>query len=75
MAKLTLLRIANVLGNPEEAVRVINENNTRICLAIENTLSLDGTEPNQLEGDLDLNGNTLNNAVIGAEVEFEALPE
>jgi hypothetical protein len=75
MAKLTLLRIANLAGNPEEAVRVINENNTRICLAIENTLSLDGTEPNQLEGDLDLNGNTLNNAVIGAEVEFEALPE
>ncbi len=75
MPKLVLVPVANVGGNPAEVARVINENNARIMAAFENTLSLDGTEPNQLEGDLDLNGYTLDNAVIGEEVVFEGLPE
>jgi hypothetical protein len=63
------------LNNGREVARALNENFDRISAALENTLSLDGTEPNQLEGDLDLNGYVLDNAVIGEEVEFEELPE
>lgn len=72
MPKVVLTPIGSIT-NGREVARVINENFERISAAIENTLSLDGTEPNQLLGDLDLNGYTLDNAVIGGEVEFEGL--
>lgn len=74
MPKLVLVSVGS-LNNGREVARALNENFDRISAALENTLSLDGTEPNQLEGDLDLNGYVLDNAVIGEEVEFEELPE
>ena len=68
MAKITLLNIANVGGNPAAVAIALNDNFARIAAAFENTLSRDGTEPNQMEAPLDLNSNTLDNTVLGEEV-------
>lgn len=68
MPKLVLAQISNVGGNPAQVALTLNENFTRIAEAFENTLSLDGTEPNQLEGNLDLNSYTLSNAVLDEDV-------
>lgn len=40
----------------------INANNTAIETAFENTLSLDGSTPNAMGADLDMNGNDISNA-------------
>jgi hypothetical protein len=40
----------------------LNDNFSAVESAFENTLSLDGSTPNAMEADLDLNGNDLNNA-------------
>lgn len=39
----------------------INENNTKLVEAFENTISRDGSSPNEMEADLDLNSNSLLN--------------
>lgn len=52
--KLTLSDLAN-LANQTTAVATINANNTLIEAALENTLSLDGTEPNSMDATLDMN--------------------
>lgn len=70
MAKVTLVNISNVGGNPNAVALALNENFARIAEAFERCLFLDGTEPNQMEADLDLNTNTLNNVTIGDEVEL-----
>lgn len=62
MAKLTLTDVANLYGNPTTAANTINANNAAIEAAMENTLSRDGSTPNQLNSDLDLNSNDLINA-------------
>lgn len=49
------------LGNPVSARAAINTNFTAIENAFDNTLSRDGTTPNQMEADIDLNGNDLLN--------------
>lgn len=68
MAKLTLPDVGNILGNPTSAQSRINSNNTLIEQALENTLSLDGTTPNQMGADLDMNGHDLLNVgVISAD--------
>lgn len=58
MAKLVLPRIGAGMGS----VDVINSAFEQLELAFDNTLSRDGTTPNQLTAALDLNGNTLLNA-------------
>jgi hypothetical protein len=63
MAKLTLASILSGFYSTDK----LNTNFTDICTALENTLSRDGTSPNTMSADLDLNGNSLLNAVIGAE--------
>ena len=68
MSKVTLVNISNVGGNPAAAALAINENFARIAAAFENCLFLDGTGPNQMEADLDLNGNTLTGVVLGPDV-------
>lgn len=68
MPKITLIPVQNVLGNPNAVALALNENFVRIAAAFENTLSRDGTEPNQLEADLDLNGNAITQATFGPEV-------
>lgn len=61
MAKLSLSNIANILLAPIAAALAINNNNTAIIAAMDNTLSRDGTLPNQMEADIDLNSNDLLN--------------
>lgn len=60
MTKITLTDLAN-LQNENTAVNAINTNNTIIELAFDNTLSRDGTAPNQMVGNLDMNSNQIIN--------------
>ena len=61
MAKKPVLTDIN---NISSAGPTINENSRAIEDAFENTLSRDGSSPNQMEADLDLNGNDLLNVGI-----------
>jgi hypothetical protein len=54
MAKLTLTDLAN-LENETTAIAVINANSAATITAMNNTLSLDGTTPNSMGADLDMN--------------------
>ena len=58
MAKLTL----NTIGSRYGSIDALNDNFNAIEQAIENTFSLDGTSPNALEADLDMNSNDILNA-------------
>jgi len=58
MAKLTTSPIASF---SQSAITTINQNMDLIETAVENTLSRDGTTPNQMGADIDLNGNDLLN--------------
>lgn len=60
MAKLTLNDVEN-LNNQSSAVATINANSALIEEALENTLSLDGTEPNEMNADLDMNSSRILN--------------
>lgn len=55
--KPTLSDVGNILTS----ATTINNNNDAIEEAFENTLSLDGSSPNQMGADIDLNGNDLIN--------------
>jgi len=57
MAKLTLQDITAGYGSAARA----NANNTLIEAAVENTLSRDGTGPNQMAADIDMNSNRVKN--------------
>jgi len=57
MAKLTL----NDITGGYQTATAFNANNALIEAALENTLSRDGTAPNNMLADLDLNSNNLNN--------------
>lgn len=59
MAKLTTADLATLTSS--STVSAINNNNALIEEAIENTLSRDGTAPNQMEADLDMNSNRILN--------------
>lgn len=54
MAKLTLTDLAD-LDNPTTATTNINTNSASTEAALENTLSRDGTSPNQMLSELDMN--------------------
>lgn len=60
MAKLTLADLAN-LNSPTSAVASINANNALVEAAVENTLSRDGTSPNSMSANLDMNSNHILN--------------
>ena len=60
MAKLVLNDIAS-LTNETSAINTINNNSSAIETAFDNTLSRDGTTPNQMQADLDMNGRNLLN--------------
>src|SRR3990167_2207918 len=57
MAKLTV----NNIGSGYLSTTALNDNFDLIEVAIENTLSRDGTGPNQMEANLDMNGNLILN--------------
>jgi hypothetical protein len=62
MAKLTL----NAIGSRYGSIDALNDNSDLIETAFENTLSRDGTGPNNMESDLDMDSNriiNLNNGV------------
>jgi hypothetical protein len=62
MAKLTL----NTIGSRYGSIDALNDNSDLIETAFENTLSRDGTGPNNMESDLDMDSNriiNLNNGV------------
>lgn len=59
MAKLTLTDLASTQAN--SIVTAVNNNNTLIEAAIENTLSRDGTSPNEMNADIDMNSNRVFN--------------
>lgn len=60
MAKLTTNDIAN-LQSETSAVNTINNNFAAVETAMENTLSRDGTSPNQMGASLDMNSNRILN--------------
>lgn len=61
MAKVTLTNLTSLTSNEASAVSTINENNDAIEAALENTLSRDGTSPNVMNADLDMNSYELLN--------------
>ncbi len=60
MTKITLTDLVN-LQNETTAVNAVNANNATIEVAIDNTLSRDGTAPNQMAANLDMNSNRIVN--------------
>lgn len=60
MTKIVLQDFAS-LTNETSALNALNANNTVIETGLENTLSRDGTSPNQMTADLDMNGNQILN--------------
>lgn len=61
MAKVTLTNLTSLTSNEASAVSTINANNDAVEAAIENTLSRDGTSPNTMNADIDMNSNDLLN--------------
>ena len=61
MAKLTLNDLTNITGQEASAINTVNDNNQLIESALENTLSLDGTTPNSMLADLDMDMNNIIN--------------
>lgn len=61
MTKITSLTDLTNLSNEQTVVAAINSNNTAIENAMQNTLSRDGSSPNQMEADLDMNSNQILN--------------
>jgi hypothetical protein len=60
MTKITLTDLVN-LENQTTAVNAINANNATIQAAVDNTLSRDGTSPNQMGAAIDMNNNQIYN--------------
>lgn len=60
MSKITLNGVGNII-DATTAATTINNNNTVIKNAIDNTLSRDGTAPNQMAASLDMNSNRILN--------------
>ncbi len=61
MAKLTL----NAIGSRYGSIDALNDNLDLIEAAFENTLSRDGTGPNNMESDLDMDSNSIINLADG----------
>lgn len=59
--KLILTDVSSQTGIPSGVATVINANNDAIEVALENTLSRDGSTPNTLNTDLDFNSNDILN--------------
>ena len=65
MAKLTLTDLTQLSSNETSAVNAINANGALIETALENTLSRDGTSPNSMSANLDMNSKKLLNVAAG----------
>src|SRR5260370_41167286 len=60
MTKVTLDNVTNLIDTTT-AQGTINKNSAAIVAAVENTLSRDGTAPNQMAASLDMNSNRILN--------------
>lgn len=60
MSKITLNNVGNLI-DAVTAANTINTNNSTIQTAFDNTLSRDGTSPNQMSSNLDMNTNQIIN--------------
>jgi hypothetical protein len=65
MSKITLTNLVN-LQNETTAVNAINANNAVLTAALDNTLSRDGTQPNPMSANLDMNSNRILNLAAPA---------
>lgn len=65
MTKLTLSNVGSLI-DATTAQNTINANNAEIVTAVQNTLSLDGTTPNQMRSTLDMNSNQIVNLAAPA---------
>lgn len=61
MTKITLNDLSSISGNEASAIATINTNNAILETASDNTISRDGTSPNQMLASLDMNSNSLLN--------------
>lgn len=61
MSKVTLSTLANITGNETGAITTINNNMSTIISAFDNTLSRDGTSPNSMGADFDMNSHKILN--------------
>lgn len=61
MSKISLTDLVN-LDNATTAVNAINSNNAVLVAALDNTLSRDGTSPNTMGANLDMNNNQILNS-------------
>ncbi len=71
MTKITLTDLVN-LQNETTAVNAVNTNNNIIELAFDNTLSRDGTSPNTMGANLDMNSKQIINLPSPATVNSPA---
>lgn len=73
MTKLTTVDISNITGAESTAIANINSNFQAVEDAMDNTLSRDGSSPNQMESDIDMNDNDILNVgtITGALIDFE----
>ena len=62
MSKVDIKRLDSVTKNDTTATKQINDNFQALQAAIENTMSRDGTVPNYMDADLDLNSYRIINA-------------
>ena len=56
MSKITLSSVGSIQQNPTTAQTEINSNFSTIQTAFDNTLSRDGTSPNTMGANIDMNG-------------------
>lgn len=67
MSKVDIKRLDSVTKNDTAATEQINDNFKALQAAIENTVSRDGTVPNYMDADLDLNSYRIINAAAPVE--------
>lgn len=63
MAKISLNNLTSISGNETSAINTINTNNDSIETASDNWLSRDGTAPNQMLSDFDMNSFRILNCI------------
>jgi len=66
MSKITLQPVTNL--QTSSAVTTINNNSNIVQTAMDNTLSRDGTSPNQMNSTLDMNSNRIINLPVAASL-------
>lgn len=64
MSKLNLTDLSTITGNETSAINTINNNSDLIETFSDNTISRDGTSPNQMLSDLDMNSNRVLNLPV-----------